>query len=615
MSLKQRGAALITSLITIVIVAGIALLMFNRTMAEMGHSRDNVAITQTLMLARGGANVGGAFLNGYVNDIQAVINNPSFSNPNNRWTFGGNGTAEQPNPVDVANAMNSLASTLQTRVNTALCNNNYAPVGSSAVVSVRVHFTATACGKSLPNKTILPNGRFVQGEPRDTGNPNSFQVYALPFVMVAEARQGDYKRNIVLQGEYRFNVGRSSFARFAYFANERKVDGRPVTFGSREMIDGPVHSNEYLRYRDTPWFGGPVTVAGCVSPTVTSCGSTVVPGDYFNGNLQTPATIPGYCSTPGNCPTFAGGVTWGAKYIALPTNNFNQRDAATKAGLAFNNTLKDLQLSVLTEGSKTYQVMRVETCSNAPTSTPNDLTCTNPTVVKEFRFTDNEVKGKGFPLQVKDTSGNWVDYTNGTQQYYFQGVLYTAGGIASLGGPVRTNSTDPATAPPAIASFAQLTIAATGKVVVTRDLKYSDPPCSSAAQWNGGNVIRATCANTTAKNVLGVYTQDGDLLFGTGNSSTLLNLTAQGAFMSSEGRVGTNNWDAVQNADTNLNITGGLIGKVVAGFYHSDGGYRRNITYDPRLGEGTVPPFFPSTGEDKADKPTFFSYGQREQVY
>jgi hypothetical protein len=612
MSLNQRGAALITSLITIVIVAGIALLMFNRTLAEMGHSRDNVAITQTLMLARGGANVGGAFLNGYGNDIQAAV--VSLGSPSNRWTFGGNGTSEQPDAATVATNMSTLATTLQSRVNTALCSNNYAPAGSGATVSVRVHFTPTACGAALPNKTILPNGRFVQGEPRDTGDPNSFQTYALPFVMVAEARQGDYKRNIVLQGEYRFNVGRSSFARFAYFANERKVNGRPVTFGSGEMIDGPVHSNEYLRYRDNPWFGGPVTVAGCVSPTVTSCGSTVVPGDYFNGALQTPATIPTYCSTPGVCPTFAGGATWGANYIALPANNFNQRDTALKAGLAFNNTLKDLQLSVLTAGGETYQVMRVEMCSNVPTSDPNDLTCSSPTV-KEFRYRDNKVQGKGFPLEVKDTSGNWVSYTNGGQPYYFTGVLYTAGGIANLGGPARTNSTDPATAPPAIASFAQLTVAATGRVLVTRDLKYSDPPCSSAAQWNGGNVIRADCSNKAAKNVLGVYAQDGDLLFGTGSSSTLLELTAQGAFMSSEGRVGTNNWDSVSNADTNLNITGGLIGNVVAGFYHSGGGYRRNITYDPRLGEGIVPPFFPSTGQDTADVPSFFSFGQREQVY
>jgi hypothetical protein len=440
MPLKERGAALITSLITIVIVAGIALLMFNRTLAEMGHSRDNVAITQTVMLARGGANVGGAFLNGYVDDVQAVINNPSFSSPNNRWTFGGNAPGDEPAAADVATAMNALAATLQTRVDTALCNNNYAPTGSSATVSVRIHFTQTACGNALPSKTILPNGRFVEGEPRDTGDPNSFQTYALPFVMVSEARQGDYKRNIVLQGEYRFNVGRSSFARYAYFTNERKVNGRAVTFGTGEMVDGPVHSNEYLRFRGTPWFGGPVTVAGCVTPT-TSCGPNKVPGDYFNGTFVDPTVDTAYQSN-NPFPSFVDSVTWGADYIALPTNNFKQQEVATKSGLAFPNTLKDLQLSVLTENGKTYQVMRVEMCGNAPSTDPNDLTtCNNPTV-REFRYTDNKVQGKGFPLEEK-IGGVWQPYMNGTQQYHFQGVLFTAGGIANLGGHAPTPQIPP----------------------------------------------------------------------------------------------------------------------------------------------------------------------------
>ena len=618
---SRSGAALITSLITIVIVAGIALLMFNRTLAEMGHSRDNVAITQTMMLARGGANVGGSYLQSptLLEKIQEIVEDEGSTTE--RWTFGGDGTTEVPDAAIVAKTMQDVAEALQQEVDGDLCGNNYRPNDSLATITVRVHFLTTACvgrpsSANLPNKTTLPDGRFVQGEPRDTGDPNSFQVYALPFVMVAEARQGDYKRNIVLQGEYRFNVGRSSFARFAYFANERRVDGRPVTFGSGEMIDGLVHSNEYLRYRDNPWFGGPVTVAGCEEPTLTDCGPSVEPGDFFNGGFQSSANVSTYCSSaPNICPNFAGGVTWGANFIPLPTNNFAQREVAARGGLAFEKTLKDLRLSVLEEGGEIYQIMSAEMCANPPISDPNDLTCNTPTTVTEYRFTDNKVDGKGFPLEIKNGL-TWEPYKDGSgQQRYFQGVIFTDGGIANLGGPERTNPNDPDTAAPAIASFAQFTVAATGKIAVTRDLKYTESPCSSSAQWNGGDVIRATCEDLEAENVLGVYSQQGDLLFGTGTSATPLELTAQGVFMSSEGRVGTNNWDDVVNTESSVNITGGLIGNVVAGFYTSKGGYRRNVTYDPRTGTGTVPPFFPSTGEDEADKPTFFSYGQREQVY
>jgi hypothetical protein len=616
---SRRGAALITSLITIVIVAGIALLMFNRTMSEMGHSRDNVAITQTMMLARGGANVGGAYLRGFDTLVQEVVETAGVTNQ--RWTFGGNNTEPQPDTASVVTAMKTLSTRLQSEVDRDVCNKNYAPVGSSATVSVRIYFVGTACGVGLPNKTNLPDGRFVSGEPRDTGDPNSLQIYAVPFVMVAEAKQGDYKRNIVLQGEYRFEVGRSSFARFAYFTNERKVprsDGTvvPVTFGDEEIVDGPVHSNEYLRYKDKPWFGGPVTVAGCEDPSLTDCGSARKPGDFFNGNFHASDQA---CQSneSGNCPTFKGGVTWGADYIPLPTNNFQQKEVGLESGLAFTKTLKDLELSVLTQGGQTYQVIRAETCANNPdTSKPNDVTCTAPTVVTEYRFANNPVKDKGFPLEVKDASGNWSAYKkpDGTP-YYFKGVIFSDGGIASLGGPARTNNADPATAAPAVADFAQFTVAATGRIVMTRDLKYTSSPCSGTAQWNGGNVTSAPCDNLTAKNILGVYSLKGDALFGTGDAATLPELTIQGIVMSGQGRVGTQNWDTVRNTKTNLNLTGGIIANVAAGFYTRDGGYLRNFTYDPRTGQGTVPPFFPSAGEDTAKVPIFFSYGQREQVY
>jgi hypothetical protein len=135
MSLTQsrRGAALITSLITIVIVAGIALLMFNRTMSEMGHSRDNVAITQTMMLARGGANVGGAYLRGFDRIVQDVVK--ILGDKDQRWTFGGNTNDPQPEVEDVVKDMKTLSGRLQSEVDRDLCSKNFAPVGSSATLS------------------------------------------------------------------------------------------------------------------------------------------------------------------------------------------------------------------------------------------------------------------------------------------------------------------------------------------------------------------------------------------------------------------------------------------------------------------------------------------------
>jgi hypothetical protein len=641
MSINQRGAALITSLITIVIVAGIALLMFNRMMSEMNHSRDNVAITQTMMLARGGANVGGEVLNGLRDEIQAIV--AAKRGTTDKWMFGGStGTTTAPEPARVATDLQSVATLLQQTVDTTLCANgaNFVPTGSSATVTVRVFFTGQACvGKtnatSLPAKTRLPEGRFISGTPKGAGstgtsNQNN-QTYALPFVMVAEAKQGDYKRNIVLQGEFQFGIGRQSFANFAYFTNRRTVNGQPVFFSNNDMVDGPVHSNEYLRFSGTPWFGSNVTVAGCVNPTKTECGTTQNAGDYLNGTTfrdftsKTDSRYTSYCGSeiagsnpPATvpCPTFEGDAIFNANYVKLPVNNLNQEKVATDSGLYFANTLKDLKLSVLEEGGKTYQVIEVQECANAPVaSAPNDLTCNAPITTRTFRFGETETPGQGFALEEK-VSGAWQPYKVNDVQQYFKGVVFTDGGIANFGGPERTGDlTNPDSAPEAIASFAQMTVVSTGKTLITRDLKYQDPPCTGKTTRTATGVTKADCSNKDARNVLGIYAQDGDVLFGTGESDTLLDLTVHASVLSGEGRVGTNNWNTVINSRTFVNVLGGLIGETVAGFYHTNGGYQRNVTYDQRFSEGLTPPHFPTNDRDDVQLPTFFSFGQREQVY
>jgi hypothetical protein len=635
---NQRGAALITSLITIVIVAGIALLMFNRMMAEMSHSRDNVAITQTMMLARGGANVGGEVLNGLRDEIQTVV--AERRGTTGKWMFGDSTstTATAPDAVLVATDLQNVAHILQQTVDTTLCADgaNFVPTGSSATVTVRVFFTGQACNKELPAKTRLPEGRFISGTAKGAGaagpSTQNNQTYALPFVMVSEAKQGNYKRNIVLQGEFQFGIGRQSFANFAYFTNRRTVNGEPVFFANNDMVDGPVHSNEYLRFSGTPWFGSKVTVAGCVTPSKTECGTTQNAGDFLNGTTfraftskidsrytsycgseiagsDPPATVP--------CPTFEGDAVFNADYIKLPTNNLDQKGVAQGSGIYFANTLKDLKLSVLEEGGKTYQVIEAQMCANAPVaSAPNDLTCNTPITTRTFRYSEPEVLNKGFPLEEK-VAGAWQAYKKSNdEQFYFKGVVFTDGGIANLGGPARTgDTTNPDNAPDAVASFAQMTVASTGKTLITRDLKYQDPPCTGKTTRTAAGVTKADCSNKDARNVLGIYAQRGDVLFGTGDSNTLLDLTVHASVLSGEGRVGTNNWNTVSNQRTFVNVLGGLIGETVAGFYHTNGGYQRNVTYDQRFSEGLTPPQFPTNDSDTVQPPTFVSFGQREQVY
>jgi hypothetical protein len=462
----------------------------------------------------------------------------------------------------------------------------------------------------------------------------------------------------VLQGEYRLNLGKPSFARYAYFSNIRTSNGLQATgsnivwFSDNELIDGPVHSNEYLRFasytsnQTRTWFGEEVTVAGCVNPTKTACGTTKNPGDYFNGNttLRSPNIINNHCTTV-ICPEFAKGATFNAAYLPLPVHNNQQRDAAYlveetnnsgtttyKSGLflgdygtpANSKPIKDIQLSTNTVSGVTYQVMRVAQCT---TTGADPTTCA--TTVMEYRYTKTNNVATDRLLEQRDitgvsnptwTSPVWAPTTklyNGQQrQITFNGMIYVDKSIGSLGGPARTTASNPDTAPAALTEFAAITVAARDKIAITRDLKYTTPPCTGNPTRVNGVVQKATCttAGLASANILGVYSQMGDVVFGNGTNTKLANLTVHAVVMSANGRVGTNNWDQSLGTASDLRLLGGVIGHNVAGFSNGTG-YRRVFTYDRRMLDGLAPPYFPFVETDKLQSVFVFTYGQREQVF
>ena len=119
----NQGIALILSLMTMVVVAGIGTLLFARTVNEMKHSRDDAGVVQTLLLARGGANLGGAVLTGTVRDeLNAIVN--VRSSTTNCWSFGDGGCEDgQPTNSSVISALtgtNSVASQLQGEIDDLL---------------------------------------------------------------------------------------------------------------------------------------------------------------------------------------------------------------------------------------------------------------------------------------------------------------------------------------------------------------------------------------------------------------------------------------------------------------------------------------------------------------
>src|SRR5690606_26817167 len=181
-------------------------------------------------------------------------------------------------------------------------------------------------------------------------------------------------------------------------------------------------------------------------------------------------------------------------------------------------------------------------------------------------------------------------------------------------------------APPALASFAQITVAADDDIRITGDLKYEVPPCTGVPVRNGdGSVTPATCDQLDALNVLGVYTQDGDIEFGNYHSNDSYNaphnVTVHGVLMTSSGRVQVENYDSGSPRGA-VNLMGGIIenyygafGTFSASTGNQSSGYDRKFTYDQRMSMGIEPPYFPTVTNDGVRDVIVFSYGQREQIY
>lgn len=718
MTSRRSGVALITALAILVVVGGIAALMAARTVSEAQHSGDDTGIVQSLLLARGAANLAGAVMEipirGHLNTI---VN--SDSSTVERWSFG-SGTGDRPTPVSVAQALstnaNSVARKLQTATDTLLCATPVPGLSGGGAASLRVYFTRNACDTPLPAGVDLPTGRFVEGQPRTGSGAAADQTYALPFVIVAEGTVGPYSRTIVTGGEYQFTVGRGSFAQYALFTSRHTTEtGGEIWFTGRTLFDGPVHTNSSFRFYgpgpEQAWFGGadpsPVTSAGCVAPTPTSttCPSATTPGATFfgsgfqnvaqmaaNGGVQTPSYTNGAGT---HAPQFTGGVGWNADFVPLPQNTLDQRAAAVAAGVAIptgrnlsllelvaavpdtssslppgERNMRALDLSASPAESASHQVIRAcftqtvsgwfnvqrETADGdwIGTQWRNGATFT---VCDEYRYVDtgpnagrletrriwyDAAVGTGETQGVPNarvvvnpgyTDREWT-FLHADPTLRFNGVVHVDGSVDRVRGPGRTpaGSTDPDTAPPAVASFAQITVAAEQGVRITGDLKYEDAPCTGVpTRGADGVVVPATCDNLDARNILGIYSQGtgtvpGNVMIGNNNAAVTQrnapdNVTIHGVLMSSTGIVGVEDFN-LGAPRGNVNLLGGVIeyfygafGTFDSGTGQNVSGYGRAFAFDRRTRDrGLAPPFFPTIDSDSVRELVIIAYGQREQV-
>lgn len=632
---RPQGIAIVVALTVILLLSVISGLIFSRTMNDLRTSRDNTAMAQAVNLARGGAVAASALLSNEVRaSLESIVRsaNPSMGgiSTSDIWYYGGNST--QPIPSTVATRLALLASSLQTSVNTLICSRNFAPDGSGATVQVRIFFTtAAACSQAFPSAARLPAGYVVDND-NNPSTPLTRQVqgYALPYVMVVTASPGTpYQRNVLIQGEYRFLLTNGSFARYALFTNQHRTRSNTgVWFTGQTLFDGPIHTNERFRFSFDPWFGGYVTSAGCTNAGVSSCSGSISPGAFFGSGSNTTFLSPSQMANP-NAPSWTSGgnthapvfdgtpkVNWQESFIPMPPNAQDQRNAATVGGLYLNFNVARLTLyagdaagvrpscnsaGVCTPATSTHQY--IEVCRTSA--------CTGSDRIL-YRYASDGTLYRH--------NGSWPGVV---ERVGFNGMIFTEGSIDNLTGPTRTDSSNPNTAPPALTSFSQLTVANAGtgrNIQIRGDLKYQNPACSGTPTRTGSTVTRPTCNNLSADNILGVYSQDGDILLGDGTNSSLQDLTVHGVLMTSRGEVSVQNFNTITPRGS-IRLQGGIIQYTYGAFGQFNSstgqmtqGYSRQFTYDPRM-QDRAPPFFPTTGVVQVSVATPLSFGQREQVY
>lgn len=623
---REHGVAMLYALLLMVVVMGVATLMFARTLGEIKHSGDDAGIVQSLMLARGAANLGGTILQQPVrNALQTIVK--AQSSTTSQWSFGTSSVnASFPDPTSVMNALSvgtgSVAGQLQPQIDAMVCGQSVSPSAGGAG-TVRIYVTDQACGIALPSGLNLPAAHYVDGQPRNGSNSDTEQTYALPFVLVANGAVGAYKRNVVIQGEYDFKVGRPSFAKYALFTNVHELpnNGGDVWFTDNTLFDGPVHTNQYFRFYHKPWFGGEVTSAGCSNPGPTNCNGnpTRIGAEFYDeGFVNDPGPTPSYSNGYGtHAPQLTAGVDWSSAYVQLPQQSNDQKSAAQTGGLYFNGNVSYLKMWAA-DSSGTPLTKDASGNWGPPASYQYIQACTGSysNSCTTYRFGSDNV------LYKQKNNGGWQQ-----DQAAFNGVVYANGSIDRLTGPPRTSSysSNPSDAPPALASFAQVTVASEHSTRVTGDLTYEKQPCQGELHRDSnGQVVPATCNNLGASNVLGVYAQDGSVYIGNGNGGSYdapKNVTIDGVLMSATGTVSVENY-AYGWPRGDVHLLGGVIEYDYGAFGtfnphtgNDVSGYSRKFTYDPRMGKGLAPPHFPTVGGDEVQKVALFTYGQREQVY
>jgi Tfp pilus assembly protein PilX len=579
---NQRGVALVTTLLLLLLLTGLSLTMVFSARSDMlinGYYRN---FRGSFYAADSGLNIArAAMLEQLKTSIPATFSPTTPPIPPGTdatvLTFLKNTYGQNFQSISTGPAANSWPSKFKIDPNnttftqlSCMVNNESSPCSPLPAVvndyTYRYNYTVTALGQTnaLENATISDRG----------------QIKLVATLVSASSK--------------------TSFAAWGMF-----IDQWPACTGTLVpgTISGPAFTNGAWTFGSTGTYDFTDEV-GSASPDA---------GFQFNSGCET-ATTPS--DTRGKvtiAPLFEGGFNMGQPAVPLPANDFNQERAVLDGKGSDNNpvgksdlhnALRDINGNPYpSSGAASGVFLPYQIVNGKPTFTGGGIYVEGNAAVTLSTSGSNGqvytiVQGSTTTVVTVDPSTNTTVIQSGGNTQTIAGVpqqidpvtnvpigpatmLYADGNITSLSGPGQ--------GVPAIQDHSDVTVTASGNVTITGDVLYKSEPVTLTQNQIPGMPADTMIPGNDTGQALGIYTAKGDIQLNNLQANSNLEIDASLATISQGGTGGLVN---VGSSINTLTIVGGRIQNSIKNINSKT----RNVFFDRRFAKGGfAPPWFPST--------------------
>lgn len=586
---NERGVALITTLLLLMLLTGLSLAMVFSVRSDMlinGYYRN---FRGSFYAADSGLNAARtAMVDGVVAAIPA-----SF------------GITQQPIPPGTDGAIQTMIQNTYGQNFTKFTGQGSA--ASSWPGSYKV--TGTFLLDPLVGCTVLGGGGTCAAP---TGPVTGYKyIYNYTLQSIGQA-QGTQSTTLTDRGSVTVNAtlvpvnSKTSFAAWGMFIDQWNVcTGGTLVPGT---ISGPAFTNG-------AWTFG--TGGNYIFTDTVGSGSPTA-GFSFNSGCDSVGAVSDKKGNQTIAPTFQAGFNMGQPSVPLPPNDYNQEQAVLDGkGVASNPVTKsDLHSAVKdvhgnsypSSGASSGVFLPYSIQDGTPTFTGGGIYIEgNSTVVLSTATGPN-----GSPQQIYQikqgspavTTTVTVDPGNNVTTVVSGGSTLNITGVPKIIDPV-TNTSSPATmlydngsitslsgpgqGLPAIQNGSDVTITAASNVAITGDVLYTTEPVTQTQNQIPGQPADTLIPGNDTHQALGIFTATGDIQLNNKQANGNLEIDASLATISANGTGGLTN---IGNPINTLTIVGGRIQNQIKNINTTT----RNVFFDRRFAQnGFAPPWFPST--------------------